>query len=317
VKTPEFWAHRGPLALALAPLGLITGTVTARRVARPGFTPGIPVYCAGNATAGGAGKTILALDLLARLPGRPFALSRGYRGRLAGPVLVDPGIHGAADIGDEPLLLAAAAPTIVARDREAGARLALTLGATAIVMDDGLQNPSLAKTTSFLVIDGAYGFGNGLLIPAGPLREPVAAAAARCHAAVMIGEDVTGAGQTLPRTLPILKARLIPHSAIDLAGRRVIAFAGIGRPDKFFASVGELGAMLVKAIAYPDHHVYTPADADTLLSLASAENAQLVTTAKDHVKLPPELRGATMTVTVTLAWVSGDDPLEGEKRLLF
>ncbi len=314
MRTPKFWAHRGLPALALAPLGLITKPLTARRVARPGFDPGIPVYCAGNATAGGTGKTIVALDLLARLPGRPFALSRGYRGRLPGPVLVDPAIHGAADVGDEPLLLAAAAPTIVARDRAAGARLALTLGATAIVMDDGLQNPGLAKTRSFLVIDGAYGFGNGMLIPAGPLREPATAAGGRCHAAIMIGDDATGAAKMLPKTLPVLQARLTPHSHIDLAGRRVIAFAGIGRPEKFFASAAELGAILVKTIPFPDHHAYTQADAATLLSLAAAQNAQLVTTAKDDLKLPSDLKAATTAITVSLTWTY---PGEWEKQLLF
>ncbi len=302
MKTPAFWARRGPLALALAPLGGITRILTARRVARSGYSPGIPVYCAGNATAGGTGKTILALDLLTRIPGRPFALTRGYRGRLHGPVMVDPEIHTAADVGDEALLLAAAAPTIVARDRAAGARLALAEGASAIVMDDGLQNPTLNKTTSFLVIDGAYGFGNFLLLPAGPLREPVAAAAARCQGAVMIGDDVTNAAAALPAALPVLRARLTPHCATNLAGQPVIAFAGIGRPEKFFASAHELGARPVRAIPFPDHHSYTQTDAANLLAIASRENARLVTTAKDHVKLPPGLQAATSVITVALTW---------------
>jgi tetraacyldisaccharide 4'-kinase len=302
LKTPAFWARRGPLALALAPLGVITKTLTARRVARPGYTSGIPVYCAGNATAGGSGKTIVALDLLTRLPGRPFALSRGYRGRLHGPILVDPQTHSAADVGDEALLLAAAAPTIVARDRAAGARLALAEGATAIVMDDGLQNPTLVKTTSFLVIDGGAGFGNQLLLPAGPLREPVVVAASRCHAAILIGEDTTHATAALPRTLPILKAHLTPHHPTDLTNQPIIAFAGIGHPEKFFASATQLGANIVKSIRYPDHHRYTPSDAANLLATAARENAKLVTTAKDHIKLPAPLKAATTVITVTLTW---------------
>ncbi len=289
------------LARSLSPLGRITAAVTARRVARPGFAPGIPVICAGNAGVGGSGKTILVLDLLARLPGRPFALTRGYGGRLAGPVLAGP-LHTAREVGDEALLLAAAAPVIVARDRAAGARRALAEGASAIVMDDGLQNPDLVKTLSLLVIDGGYGFGNGLLLPAGPLREPVAAAAVRCHAAVMIGRDVTGAAAALPASLPVLQARLAPSCTENLDSIRVVAFAGIGRPAKFFDSVKSLGAELAAAVPFPDHHFYSAADARRLLRLADGLGARLVTTAKDFVKLPEALRAQSAVVTVRLVW---------------
>jgi tetraacyldisaccharide 4'-kinase len=301
MKAPDFWNQKGWQALVLAPLGAVTGILTARRVAKPGFTPGIPVFCAGNAGVGGSGKTILARDLLARLPGA-FALTRGYRGQLAGPVLVDPKIHDAASVGDEALLLAATAPTIVARDRAAGACLALQRGATAIVMDDGLQNPALAKTCAFLVIDGGYGFGNGRLLPAGPLREKVTAAAARCQAAVMIGPDRTAAAAALPAGLPVLHARLAADCAIALAGRQVIGFAGIGRPEKFFQSLAELGADIIGRHAFPDHHVYSPSDAAMLLAEAALSGAQLVTTAKDHVKLPPALAALTAVVEVRLVW---------------
>ncbi len=302
MKTPEFWATRNAISLALSPLGVITKTVTAKRVAKPGFSAGISVYCAGNATAGGSGKTILALDLLGRLPGRPFALTRGYRGRITGPVLVNPARHTADDVGDEALLLAAVAPTIVAADRAAGARLAIAEGATAIVMDDGLQNPTLNKTCAILVIDGGYGFGNNLLLPAGPLREPVAAAAARCQAALIIGEDSRNAAAVLPPDLPVLRASLTPSCAINLTNQRVVAFAGIGRPEKFFESATTLGANLVVKRPFPDHHHYTIADATRLLALAHSENAQLLTTTKDHLKLPPALAAASTTLTVTLAW---------------
>ncbi|HET9146903.1 MAG TPA: tetraacyldisaccharide 4'-kinase, partial [Acetobacteraceae bacterium] len=238
----------------LAPLGAVTALATARRVGRLGLELGIPVICAGNAGIGGAGKTILARDILRRLRARggaAFALTRGYRGRLSGPILVDPRLHGAGDVGDEALLLAATAPAIVAKDRAAGGRLALALGAEMIVMDDGLQNPDLARTLSFLVIDGGAGFGNGRCIPAGPLREPVRAAAARCRAAVLIGDDRHGALGLLPPGLPVLRARLRPRSPIPLAGRRVIGFAGIGRPEKFFDSLREAGAELVRGIGFP------------------------------------------------------------------
>ncbi len=302
MKTPAFWADKhSVLAQALAPLGGITATLTARRIKKPGFAPGIPVICAGNAGVGGSGKTVVALDLLARLPGRPFALTRGYGGRLQGPVLVRPE-HTARDVGDEAVLLAAVAPVIVSRDRAAGARLALAEGATAIVMDDGLQNPGLAKSLSLLVIDGGYGFGNCLLLPAGPLREPVAAAAGRCRAAVLIGPDAAGAAAILPAGLPVLQASLAASCAADLAGMPVLAFAGIGRPDKFFATVAGLGAVLAARVPFPDHHRYTGRDARRLIQLAGGLGARLVTTSKDFVKLPEALRASTAVVTVRLLW---------------
>jgi tetraacyldisaccharide 4'-kinase len=302
VRAPGFWAQPGFLPTLLAPLGAVTAAITARRVARPGFDAGIPVFCAGNAGVGGAGKTILARDLLLRLPKHPFALTRGHGGRLAGPLRVDPAIHTAADVGDEALLLAATAPTILSRDRAAGAKRALAEGATAIVMDDGLQNPGLLKTFSFLVIDGGYGFGNLLLLPAGPLREPVAAAAARCAAAVLIGPDTSNAVAALPATLPVLRAELVPACATPLTGVTVFAFAGIGRPEKFFASVRRLGAAVAGEMPFADHHRYTAKDAALLLEKATSLNARLVTTEKDFVKLPPALRAATLVVTVRLAW---------------
>jgi tetraacyldisaccharide 4'-kinase len=313
MKAPDFWAKRGLLAHLLAPLSAITAAVTARRVKKAGgFTPGIKVICVGNAGVGGAGKTVVTLDLLGRLQGQCFALTRGYRGRLAGPVLVNPALHTARDVGDEALLLAAASPTILAHDRAAGARLALAEGATTIVMDDGLQNPSLTKTLSLLVIDGGYGFGNLLLLPAGPLREPVAAAAARVQAAVLIGEDETGALSHLPATLPVLRARQVPESVAELRGRKIVAFAGIGRPEKFFASVRTLGGDLVATHSFPDHHVYRASDSAQLLGEAMAQGAQLVTTAKDYMKLPGTLRAASTVITVRLQW---DDEAALERLL--
>ncbi len=304
MNTPKFWVSDSLLALALSPLERITAKITANRMAEPGFTAKIPVICVGNAGVGGAGKTIVALDLLQRLPGTPFALTRGYGGSLTGPVLVTPE-HLARDVGDEALLLGAVAPVIVARDRAAGAQLAMAKGASAIVMDDGLQNPGLVKTLSLLVIDGGYGFGNGRLLPAGPLREPVEAAAGRCKAAVVIGPDTTRALKKLPANLPVLRASLAPACPVDLAGVRVVAFAGIGRPEKFFDSVRSLGAEIVAPTPFPDHHLYTDADARRLQRLAIGLGASLVTTAKDFVKLPPALRAQTTVVTVQLVW--GDE----------
>ncbi|MDE1906841.1 MAG: tetraacyldisaccharide 4'-kinase, partial [Rhodospirillales bacterium] len=266
---PEFWTHRGPAAQLLRPFGLITRIATARRVRRPGISIGVKTICVGNAGVGGSGKTIVALDILARLPGRPFSLTRGYGGALRGPLLVERGIHTAIEVGDEALLLAEIAPTVKAEDRAAGARLALAEGASAIVMDDGLQNPALRKDLSLLVIDGGYGFGNGLLLPAGPLREPVQSAALRCHAAVLVGQDETGALAQLPPSLLVLRANMVPDCVEPLGRRPVIAFAGIGRPEKFFRSVLSLGAELVSSHAYPDHHVYAAKEASALLAEAA------------------------------------------------
>jgi tetraacyldisaccharide 4'-kinase len=302
MRAPGFWSQRGIVSTLLAPLGTVTAAITARRVARPGFDPTIPVFCAGNAGVGGSGKTILARDLLLRLPGTPFALTRGHGGKRAGPLRVDPARHRPEDVGDEALLLAATGPAILARDRAAGARLALAEGATAIIMDDGLQNPGLRKTFSFLVIDGGYGFGNGRLLPAGPLREPVAAAAARCDAAVLIGPDTANALAALPAGLPVWRAELVPACATPLGGVKVFAFAGIGRPEKFFASVRSLGAELAGVLAFGDHHPYTARDAAVLLEKATALNARLVTTEKDFIKLPPALQAVTLVVTVRLSW---------------
>ncbi|MGE4480736.1 tetraacyldisaccharide 4'-kinase [Acidocella sp.] len=302
MKSPAFWTRRGPAAHLLRPFGLVTRLATARRVGRPGLSVGIKTICIGNVGVGGAGKTLVALDVLARLPGRPFALTRGYGGALAGPLLVEHGLHTAREVGDEALLLAEAAPTVKARDRAAGARLALAEGATAIVMDDGLQNPALRKDLSLLVIDGGYGFGNGLLLPAGPLREPVGSAARRCDAAVLIGADETGALARLPPGLPVLRANLVPDCAEPLGRCPVIAFAGIGRPEKFFRSVISLGAELVSHHAYPDHHVYAARDVSALLTEAANKGAKLVTTAKDFVKLPPHLRAVCLVVQAHLAW---------------
>ena len=302
MKAPGFWARPGGVARVLSPLESITKSLTARRVARPGFDPGIPVFCVGNAGVGGAGKTIVVRDLLRRLPGRPFALTRGHGGNRAGPVLVDTERQGAAQVGDEALLLAASGPTVLARDRAAGARLALAEGASAIVMDDGLQNPGLKKTCSLLVIDGGYGFGNGSLLPAGPLREPVAAAAARCRAAVLIGQDRTGSVAALPHDLPVLRADLVPACVISLAGIKVLAFAGIGRPQKFFESVRARGADVAGTGGFADHHHYTRKDSDALLARARKMGARLVTTEKDFVKLPRELAAEVILVTVGLRW---------------
>ena len=308
-RPPDFWERDGILRRALTPLGFVTRVVTATRLALPGFDPGIPVVCVGNASVGGTGKTIITRDILSRYLRRgskPFALTRGHGGTLAGPILVDPGHHSAREVGDEALLLARTAPTIMARDRAAGARLASSAGASVIVMDDGLQNADLRKTISFLAIDGGVGFGNALLLPAGPLREPVVTAASRCGAAVLIGKDEFNARQCLPRDTTVLTARIVGTASQSLQGTRIVCFAGIGRPTKFFATLKELGAEIIEQLGYPDHYRYSPRDIADLTTRAKGQHAVLVTTEKDSVKLPSEFLEMCVVVTAHLAWDCND-----------
>ncbi len=288
------------MARLLSPLSGLTAAATRMRVARPGYRAGVPVLCCGNATVGGAGKTLLALDIARRAIAaghEVHLLTRGYGSRAGGVIRVGPS-HDAAAVGDEALLLAAVAPCWVSADRAAAGRAAVAAGATLLVMDDGLQNPGLCKDVSLLVVDAAVGFGNGRLLPAGPLREPVAAAAARCRAAVVIGAGAVA----LPAGLPRLDATLRPDEAMrGLAGRRVLAFAGIGRPEKFFASLEQAGAVVTRA-AFGDHHRYSRGELDRLMRRAGQEGLALATTPKDAVRLPEEVRRQVTVAGVSLAW---------------
>jgi tetraacyldisaccharide 4'-kinase len=304
--TPEFWRGRGLLSTLLQPLAWAYGAgAAARHAAARGWRAGVPVICVGNLVAGGAGKTPVVLALAERLRARgrsPHILSRGYGGGLKGPVAVDPQRHDAAEVGDEPLLLAAAAPTWVARDRVAGARAAIAAGADLLLLDDGLQNPRLAKTLSLVVVDGAYGFGNGRMLPAGPLREPVAAGLARAHAVVRMGADEAGLAPLLAgRT--VLGARLVALDAERLRSAAVVAFAGIARPEKFFALLEAAGARLIERRRFPDHHPYASAELGDLRRRRDAvAGARLVTTAKDWVRLSPAWRAEVGVLRVAVAW---------------
>ena len=311
MRAPDFWRRRGVLSTILLPAALAysAGAQARRAQARPARVAA-PVICVGNLVAGGAGKTPTAIAIAERLAGRGQAvhfLTRGYGGSERGPLRVELGRHDAGAVGDEALLLAPRAPTWVARDRAAGANAAIGAGATIIVMDDGFQNPSLAKDLSILAIDGGYGFGNGRVMPAGPLREPIAGGLARADAALLIGEDETDIAPALADTLPLLRARLAPtEEARTLAGRRVLAFAGIGRPDKFFATLAEMGCEIVEAVPYPDHHPYRPEEIMRLCEMASEADAAPVTTEKDAARLPPDARLMVRTVAVELIWDDED-----------
>jgi tetraacyldisaccharide 4'-kinase len=304
VRPPEFWNKRGTTSTLLLPAAWAYGFATARRVRRTGWRAPVPVISVGNLGVGGAGKTPVALALARRLlaAGRaPHFLTRGYGGREAGPLRVDPARHDHRAVGDEALLLARAAPTWVSRRRAPGACAAVEAGAGVLVMDDAHQNPDVAKDLSLVVVDGGYGFGNRRVIPAGPLREPVSAGLARADAAILIGDDAVGA-RALIGALTVLEARLVPDEAAvaALAGKRVVAFCGIGRPDKFFDTVKAMGAALVEAMPFPDHHVFTPDDVMLAVELAAREGAVPVTTEKDFVRLPSEARLMVTPVPVRL-----------------
>jgi len=303
MRAPDYWQKEGLLPALLSPLGQLYGysVRTRERNAKP-FRPKASVLCVGNLTAGGSGKTPVAIALAHMMAARgfkPVFLSRGYGGRLHGPVLVQPAHHHAADVGDEPLLLAAHARTVVSRDRAAGARLADSLAADVIVMDDGFQNFQIAKDVSLLVIDASSSFGNGRMIPAGPLREPIAQGLARADGVVLVGN---GNPSLSDFAGPIARVQLIPTAPESLAQHRVIAFAGIGRPDKFFATLADMNVRVVLTKSFPDHHRFGAVEIAALKQAADAAGALLVTTEKDYVRLDPESRRGIIAVPVHAAF---------------
>jgi tetraacyldisaccharide 4'-kinase len=294
MRAPAFWWQQTPSLLAhlLRPSSTVYGAVAALRMKRNGERAGLPVICVGNFTAGGAGKTPTALAIAEMLDAAgesPAFLSRGYGGRLSGPVQVGER-HTARDVGDEPPLLARRAPTILSRDRPAGARLALEIGATVVVMDDGLQNPSLSKDCVIAVVDGATGIGNALCLPSGPLRAPMTAQWPAIDAVLVIGSGAGGdavAIEAEKQGKRAFKATLMPYSAAveTVRDRRVLAFAGIGRPEKFFETLRACGAIVERTHAFPDHHPYKAAELETLREEAERLGLLAVTTEKDLARI--------------------------------
>jgi tetraacyldisaccharide 4'-kinase len=315
MRAPAFWTRPpGLVAWSLSPLGALYGAATARRMSRPGQEVGAPVLCVGNFVVGGAGKTptALALTRLLRAAGEhPAFLSRGYGGQArADSRRVDPA-DTAHSVGDEPLLLARVAPCYVGPDRVASARLAVEDGASVLVMDDGLQNPDLHKTLTAAVIDGDAPFGNGLCLPAGPLRAPLDAQAPFVDALVLIGGGPQARDQVAARIpdKPLFAARLQADAlaAATLIGRPVLAFAGIARPEKFFATLEGVGAQVAQRVAFPDHWAFSPREIDRLLTRAERRGWIPVCTEKDFVRLPADRRPHVRALPVTLSFEAAED----------
>lgn len=285
MKTPKFWIKDGFWARLLTPIGAVYAWATARRIrkGRP-YHSSAKVICVGNITAGGVGKTPVAIALAKQYQAKGkkvFFVTRGYKGKLKN-VLVDLKRHSPRETGDEPRLLAQTAPTIIAPKREIGAQMAEMMGAEIIIMDDGFQNPGLYKDESWLVFDGTVGVGNGRFIPAGPLRESLTQGQKRAQHILIMGEDKTGLAERC--SLPVSFGRLEPE-ALRLPLRRVFAFAGIGHPDKFYQTLREMGFEVVKTRDFPDHHIYSEDEVMALRQEAAAEELVLVTTEKDLVKI--------------------------------
>lgn len=297
MKAPAFWDRPTLAGHLLKPLSLLYWMAAASRIRRiVAQALPVPVICIGNNTLGGTGKTPLVIHSCALLQAegyRPHVISRGYKGTFTGALRVDPARHSAAEVGDEPLLIARQAPCVVARRRIDAAMAAITDGADCLIMDDGLQNPTLKKDLSILVVDGTYGFGNRAMLPAGPCREPVALSLHKADLLMVMGEashkDVSSL-ETLHEQ--VCHGRLCPVTGdpAQWRGRRVFAFAGIGRPAKFFDTLRTLGCEVSGSAAFADHHPYRDAELHRLAQQAAAQEAALMTTAKDHVRLPPVWR---------------------------
>ena len=315
IKAPDFWQKKHAfLSRLLSPLGRLYAWVVRRRIRKTKpYESKIPVVCVGNLVMGGVGKTPMAVSIAEyfKMNGmKPVFLTRGYGGGLSN-IMVDPDRHKASQTGDEALLLARVAPTIVDADRARGAKKAESIGADVIIMDDGFQNPQLVKTLSFAVFDGRYGFGNGQVFPAGPLREPLQDGLNRANAFVVVGKDLAGVRKEIGgryENLPFIGMHIEQNVAIieQLSGKRVFAFAGIGYPEKFFDMLKEYGCDVVGTKSFPDHYPYTDQDITDLIDQAGKSDAVPVTTAKDFVRIAPRFRQSIQVVEAYMVWDTPD-----------
>lgn len=303
MRTPAYWNKRNIISDLLLPLGWLYNFATKLNIY---FSKSCkitkPVICVGNLTAGGTGKTPVAISLAALIQNmgkKPFFVSRGYGGYLKN-IVVDNKTHTAAEVGDEPLLLSRQAPVVVNPNRFEGASAALKHNADLIIMDDGFQNPGLAKDLSFLVFDGGFGYGNGRGIPSGPLRESLADGIKRAQAIIIIGEDKHHLAEEI-KSLPVFQGFIVPKP-VEITNPQAIAFAGIGRPDKFYNSMREVGFNLLDTIDFPDHHQYTVPELECLIEQAQKQKAELYTTSKDYVKIPAALQKNFKVLEVDIQW---------------
>ncbi len=310
-KTPKFWYNTTTsghiISALLSPVSCLYQVGHKLNLSsKQSYRPPIPVICIGNATAGGSGKTPTAIAVAELIKNHnisqtPYFLTRGYGGNETGPKVIT--VHdGSTEVGDEPLLLKNHAKTIVSKDRMAGAKKAHDLGATCIIMDDGLQNPSIVKSISLLVVNGKSGFGNKRTIPSGPLREPINTAFNRCDAVILIGNDEYGVEQLCPKTIPVIKASITSNTLNLDATRPYTAFAGLAQPEKFKDTLKEISLEVKDFHAYPDHYQYTKSDIEKLIDNAKNKKTTLITTEKDHVRIPEEYKKNIMTLPISLSW---------------
>lgn len=321
LNTPDFWYDRDNAlarakASALAAFSALytIGHLAHSTLSKP-VAAEIPVVCIGNLVAGGGGKTPVAIALMRMIRDKkifknPCFLSRGYGGTHSRgmPFFINTKMHTAAMTGDEPLLLAREAPVVISADRRAGARLAAQAGHDVIVMDDGLQNPSLLKDLSIVVVDGRTGFGNEHMIPAGPLRTPIHRGMTAADCIILIGADTSGCMRHIPDGKPVFRATVVPRATLD-THRAYIGFCGIAHPEKFRATLHDAGLNILEFLKFPDHHSYTPGDLDKISGMAAARNASLVTTEKDAARLPVEFMSTNHVniMTIDLEWHDHDD----------
>lgn len=311
MQAPNFWHQPNMMGTLLSPLSVFwhAGTKLQRLFSAPPFVASVPVICVGNFTAGGSGKTPLVIDIARALYSsdqKPHLLTRGFGGSLRGPVLVDRRSHLASEVGDEPLLLATAAPTWVSHNRAQGARQAAKNGASIIIMDDGFQNSTIVKSFSIIVVDGGYGFGNGKVIPAGPLRENVKAGLRRCDAVIIIGDDRHDVEGFVGADCPVYRTRIVGSPEPAITEKKVLAFAGIGRPSKFYETLSNLGYEVVGKFDFSDHHKFKREEITKICDYAQELGAIPITTEKDYARLPLETRAKIKVIKIGIEWEDCD-----------